>query len=149
MWRIFLDTTNVISTVHLTVCSCHVTYMFQRESTFHSCLNVKELLPWRMCETGQMIELCCEYLSVWCIWQYVLVTSRMHFRVNSHYSCLNVKELLAGSRHKIWSLSGCIQATIELTSLWNNAYVTWQEHTVKCTIQISAHNTAQSFGQCG
>ena len=27
----------------LTVCSCHVTYMFQSESTLYSCLNVKEL----------------------------------------------------------------------------------------------------------
>ena len=30
----------------LTVCSCHVTYAFQGESTFYSCLNVKELLAW-------------------------------------------------------------------------------------------------------
>ena len=52
-----------------------------------------------------MIELCCEYLSVWCIWLYVLVMSRTRFRVNPHYSCLNVKELLAQSRCKIWSLS--------------------------------------------
>ena len=29
---------------HLTVCSCHVTYAFQSESTLYSCLNVKELL---------------------------------------------------------------------------------------------------------
>ena len=28
-----------------------------------------------------------------------------------------------------------------------NAYVTWQEHTVKRTVQISTHNIAQSFGQ--
>ena len=28
----------------LTVCSCHVTYTFQSESTLYSCLNVKELL---------------------------------------------------------------------------------------------------------
>ena len=28
----------------LTVCSCHVTYAFQSESTLHSCLNVKEIL---------------------------------------------------------------------------------------------------------
>ena len=34
----------LICTVQLTVCSCHVTYMFQSESTFYSCLNVKELL---------------------------------------------------------------------------------------------------------
>ena len=30
--------------VHLTVCSCHVTYTFQSESTLYSCLNVKGLL---------------------------------------------------------------------------------------------------------
>ena len=29
---------------NLTVCSCHVTYGFQSESTLYSCLNVKELL---------------------------------------------------------------------------------------------------------
>ena len=31
---------------HLIVCSCHVTYAFQSESTLYSCLNVKELLAW-------------------------------------------------------------------------------------------------------
>ena len=30
--------------IGLTVCSCHVTYAFQSESTLYSCLNVKELL---------------------------------------------------------------------------------------------------------
>ena len=30
--------------VLFTVCSCHVTYAFQSESTLYSCLNVKELL---------------------------------------------------------------------------------------------------------
>ena len=30
--------------VFLTVCSCHVMYVFESESTFYSCLNVKELL---------------------------------------------------------------------------------------------------------
>ena len=30
--------------VFLTVCSCHVTYAFQSESTLYTCLNVKELL---------------------------------------------------------------------------------------------------------
>ena len=28
----------------LIVCSCHVTYAFESESTLYSCLNVKELL---------------------------------------------------------------------------------------------------------
>ena len=30
--------------ISLTVCSCHVTYAFESESTLYSCLNVKELL---------------------------------------------------------------------------------------------------------
>ena len=34
--------------------------------------------------TGQMIDLCCEYLSSWCIWLYVLIMSRTNFRVNLH-----------------------------------------------------------------
>ena len=52
-----------------------------------------------------MTELCCEYLSVRCIWLHVLVMSRTRYRVNSH--CLNVKELLARSRCEAWSLSDC------------------------------------------
>ena len=36
----------VICLVHLTVCFCHVTYVFQNESILYSCLNVKELLAW-------------------------------------------------------------------------------------------------------
>ena len=36
-----VQTTN---TSNLTVCSCHVTYAFQSESTLYICLNVKELL---------------------------------------------------------------------------------------------------------
>ena len=55
----------------------------------------------------QMIELCCEYLSVQWIWLYVLIMSRMHFTVNLHCGCLNAKEILAWSRHEIWSLSDC------------------------------------------
>ena len=34
----------VFCTVHLTVCSCHVTYAFESESTLYNYLNVKELL---------------------------------------------------------------------------------------------------------
>ena len=35
-------------------------------------------------QTGQMIELCSEYLSVQCIWLNVLVMSLTDFRVNPH-----------------------------------------------------------------
>ena len=34
----------------MTVCSCHVTYTFQSESTLYSCLNVKELLARSSCQ---------------------------------------------------------------------------------------------------
>ena len=34
----------IFSMKWLIVCSCHVTYTFQIESTLHICLNVKELL---------------------------------------------------------------------------------------------------------
>ena len=35
----------VFAKMHIgTVCSCHVTYAFESESTLYSCLNVKELL---------------------------------------------------------------------------------------------------------
>ena len=35
---------NVLTCQNQTVCSCHVTYEFQSESTLYSCLNVKEFL---------------------------------------------------------------------------------------------------------
>ena len=34
----------ILISYELTVCSCHVTYTVQSESTLYSCLNVKELL---------------------------------------------------------------------------------------------------------
>ena len=35
-------------------------------------------------QTGKMIELCCEYLSVRCNWLYVIIMSSTRFRVNLH-----------------------------------------------------------------
>ena len=37
----------ILAVVFLTVCSYHVTYVFQSESTLYSCLNVKEFLARR------------------------------------------------------------------------------------------------------
>ena len=61
-------------------------------------------------QTGQMIELCSEYLLVWCMyggrWLYVIIMSRASFRVNLHaVVCRNVKKHLAQSRRYIWILS--------------------------------------------
>ena len=70
-------------------------------------------------QTGQMIELCCEYLSVLCIWLYVIIMSRTSFRVNPHFLlCLNVKERFAQNRRLIWSLS---DSTAFL--LWNKGKI--------------------------
>ena len=55
-----------------------------------------------------MIELCSLYLSVRCIWPYVLVMSRTRFQIESTlYTGLIVKELLALSRREIWRWSDC------------------------------------------
>ena len=56
-------------------------------------------------QMSQMIELCCECLSVSRIWLYVIIMSHTSFRVNPHsIVCLNVMELLAWSRDHIWRL---------------------------------------------
>ena len=55
-------------------------------------------------QTDQMIELCCDYLSVRCIWLHIIIMTRTSFRVDLHsIVCLNVKELLAQSRGHIRS----------------------------------------------
>ena len=55
-----------------------------------------------------MIELCCEYLSVRCIWLHVLIMSKYAFQSElTLCNCLNVKKLLAPNRCDIWSLSDC------------------------------------------
>ena len=57
-------------------------------------------------ETGQMIELCYEYLPVRYIWLYILILWGTNFRVNPHSVIwMNVKELLARSRCHISTLS--------------------------------------------
>ena len=99
----------ILKTKFLTVSSYHVTYAFQSESTLYSCLNVKELLArsrreiWNLSDCNwtrthnHLVHkrtfnhlaklakwLSCEYLSVRCIWLYLLIMSRTRFRVNPH-----------------------------------------------------------------
>ena len=40
----------------MTVCSCHVTYAFQNESTLYSCLDVKEVLAWSRREIWRLSD---------------------------------------------------------------------------------------------
>ena len=102
-------------------------------------------------QTGQMIELRSEYLSVWYIWLYALVMSHMCFSVNPH-SIVNwmSRNFLFKAGAKLLLKAGAKrskQARNSLTfrqlqgvdSLWN-VYVT--RLTVKCTVQISTQNAA-------
>ena len=55
-----------------------------------------------------MTELCCEYLSVRCIWLLCSYHVTYVFQSESTlYSCLNVKELVAWNKRDIWSSSDC------------------------------------------
>ena len=69
----------IICTVDFTVCSYHVTYAFQSESTLYSWLNVKELLAWSRrdiwnlsdCKGTQMhrTEKYLQHISIiWIVW---------------------------------------------------------------------------------
>ena len=48
--------------------------------------------------------MCCEFLSVQCIWLYVIITYAFQ-KECTLCSCMNVKEFLARNRRDIWSLS--------------------------------------------
>ena len=54
---------------------------------------------------GQMIELFCEYLPVQCIWLYVIIMSRMHFRVNLLSIVAWISKNSLPKTRNIWSLS--------------------------------------------
>ena len=44
------------SAIYPTVCSYHVTYVFQSEYTLYCCLNVKELVAQNRCEIGSLSD---------------------------------------------------------------------------------------------
>ena len=50
-----------------------------------------------------MIDLRCKYLSVRCIWQYLIIMSRRTFKENPHSIVwVNVREFLARRRDHVW-----------------------------------------------
>ena len=132
----------------------HVTYKFQSEFTLYSLPECQgtpcskhvpcQKFKWQQQDwnpqsfslktstqpfswTGQMIEQCCENLSVWCIWLYVIIMLHTSFRVNPHsIVCLNVKKLLAPSMCHVRILS-------DSNRIW--------------TVQISTHNQTDKHSQ--
>ena len=80
-------------------CSKQVSYLkfkWQQRDSNPKLLRKRTLKPFS--QTGQMIELCCEYLSVSCIWLFAIIMSRTIIRVNpDSIVYLNVKEILASN----------------------------------------------------
>ena len=74
----------LICTVHLTVRSYHATYEFQGKSTLYILPKCQRTPCSKQARYLQIVELCCNYLSVWCIWLYVIIMPRTSFRVNLH-----------------------------------------------------------------
>ena len=120
--------------MHLTVCSCNVTYAFQSESALYNCLNVKKLLArrsreiwslsdcnWNQTQNPQFVNehstICPNWPNDWAVFWVLICT--VHLTVCSCHvtykfesestlcSCLNVTEFLAESRRKIWNLTDC------------------------------------------
>ena len=98
--------------MHLTVCSYHVTYTLQSESTVYSYLNVKELLALSRCEIWRLRDCnwtrthnhlfhkrALNHLAKLAKWLSCIVSTYLYgafgcIRVSPLYSCLNVKALL-------------------------------------------------------
>ena len=122
-------------TVHLTVCSSHVTYIFQSDSTLNICLNLKESGPWNRYHIWSLSDcnwtLTCNPLDGKIIFYHlaklfkwlsrVFLQTYMYDAFDSMFlSCqlrilewihavffLNVKEYFDQNRFDTWSLSNC------------------------------------------
>ena len=83
-----------------TPCSKQVPYLkikwLQRDSNPQPLSSLTNTQPFG--QTGQIIELCCEYLAVRCIWLYVFIMSRTSLRVNPHSTVawMSTNSLLEG-----------------------------------------------------
>ena len=124
----------LICTVQLTVCSYHVTYAFQSQSTIYFCLNLKDLFAqsrhvmsrlsdwnWTWTQDHLVDKLTLNHLAkltkwravFWVLFCKVQLNGCSYHVTNSFqsefilYSFQNVQELLARSRREMWSLSDC------------------------------------------
>ena len=65
-----------------------------------------------------MTEMCCEYLSVWCNCQYVIIMSRMRFRVNIYSRQTTINTLLTTQLNHLASLAKSLSVSLETKCLW-------------------------------
>ena len=130
----------------LTVCSYHVIYAFQSESTLYSCLNVKELLAQNRCDIWNLSD--CS--GTWthnhmkCICDLIRTYSQMHHidKYSQH------RPIIWPVWPNVWvfiyKLSGCefescCSHSISFTSInWNN--VKWISLYVKILQRYSKTN---------
>ena len=119
--------------MHWTVCSCHVTYVFQSECTLYSCLNIIEILSqsmrkiwsvsycnWNRTQNHLVRKQTLNHLaklSKWlsCIlgtylcgaFDCMFLSCHLHVSESIHTLCVDIKEIHAQSMHEIWNLSYC------------------------------------------
>ena len=96
-------------------------------------------------QTGQMTELCCEYLSVRSIWSCLVVMSHTSFRVNLYSIVrLNIKELLAWSRCYIWRISDSngIWTHNHLVHKWTLNHKAKLAKWLSCAVSTYLHNAS-------
>ena len=79
------------------------------------------------CQTGPMIELCCEYLSVWCIWLHVIIRPCIHFRVNPHsvVASMSRNSLLEAGVHDLIRTYSQMHVTDEYSQLSSIIWPVW------------------------
>ena len=147
----------IISNQCLTVCSYHVTYAFESDSIPYICLNIKELLAWNRhnilsFKIQTHNHLVCKgtlnHLAKLAKWFSCVVSTYLYGAFDlmflSCHICISKQIYLVILPLFPAMSSLTFRQLYSVDSQWN-IYMTWYEHTVKCTIQISTHKTAQSF----
>ena len=100
--------------------------------------------------TDQIIELSCEYLSVRCIWLYVVFMSRTRFRVNPQSIWVWVQlQLLKLQISRLFRA----RSSLKFRQLWSvdslrNTYMTWQEHIVRTKFLSYIQHSKKLLGFC-
>ena len=130
IWKIYCNEYTIVTNEdYMTVCYCHVMYVFQSESTLCSGLNVKEHLAWNRHDIWSLSDSNgiwthnhlvhkwkLNHSAKFAKWLSCVVSTYLdgafltvcYYHVtyafqseSTCYSCMNVKELLAGKRHNI------------------------------------------------
>ena len=111
------------------VCSCHVTYVFQSESTLYSCLNVKELLL-------------AKWLSVRLRTKWFWVRAQLHSLTASFNYLVKHIGIMQGF-HNLFDSYSANTWKLNVTILKINVII--QKRTISISSEHAIHNTLFSF----